>query len=131
MHLSLLSLCLLKAKGLIKRLVTLYLVRTPQRPKTKPEQNCVLCLCVCFAVEVLRCHRVHRLARGLQREGGSGSLLPGALPELWAELHQYVLEPGEYTTARDVEAHACIFVQCPHMVPLYIKQIYKDKTHLC
>lgn len=76
----------------------------PKDLKQSPEQNCVLCLCVCFAVEVLRCHRVHRLARGLQREGGSGSLLPGALPELWAELHQYVLEPGECAMARDVEA---------------------------
>lgn len=56
----------------------------PKDLKQSPEQNCVLCLCVCFAVEVLRCHRAHRLVRGLQRERGSGSLLPGALPELWA-----------------------------------------------
>lgn len=76
----------------------------PKDLKQSPEQNCVLCLCVCFAVEVLRRHRVQRLARGLQREDGSGSLLPGALPELWAELHQYVLEPGECAMARDVEA---------------------------
>lgn len=46
-HLSLLSLCLFKAKGLIKLLVTLYLVRTPQRPKTKPwTKLCVVLVCL-------------------------------------------------------------------------------------
>lgn len=108
----------MKAEGLIKVLVTVYLVRIPHRLKTKPEQNCVMCVCV-FAVEVLRCHRVHRLVRGLPRESGAGSLLPGALPELWAELHQHVLEPGEYTLA----AKCMVYLTLPHTVPSYIKHI--------
>lgn len=72
-----------------------------------------------FTVEVLRRHRLHRLARGLQRESGSGSLLPGALPELWAELHQYVLEPGEYTlNLRSGSTRGFP----SHVVSLYVKQ---------
>lgn len=121
MHLSPLSLCLLKAEGLIKVLVPLDSVTIPHRRKTKPEHNCVVCLCAfVLAVEVLRCHKVHRLARGLQGESGSGSLLPGTLPELWPQLHQYVLEPGECDRG-SARGFFFFFLPLPRMVPLYIK----------
>lgn len=55
---------------------------------------------VSSTVEVLRRDRVHRLARGLEGEGGARPLLPGTLPELWAQPHQHVLERGESATIR-------------------------------
>lgn len=50
---------------------------------------------VSVTVEVLWRYSVHRLARGPEGEGSSRPLLPGTLPELWAQLHQHVLEQGE------------------------------------
>lgn len=55
---------------------------------------------VSSTVEVLRRDSVHRLARGPEGEGGSRPLLPGTLPELWAQLHQHVLEQGESATTQ-------------------------------
>lgn len=51
-------------------------------------------------MEVLWGDSVHRLARGPEGEGGSRPLLPGTLPELWAQLHQHVLEQGESATCQ-------------------------------
>lgn len=54
---------------------------------------------VLLTVEVLRGYSIHRLARGPEGTGSSRSLLPGTLPELWAQhhqhQHQHVLEQGE------------------------------------
>lgn len=51
---------------------------------------------MCLAVEVLWGGRVHRLARGPQGEGGARPLLPGALPGVRTQLHQHVLDTGEW-----------------------------------
>lgn len=53
---------------------------------------------VSSTVEVLWRDSVHRLARGPEGEGGPRPLLPGTLPELWAQRHQHVLEQGESAT---------------------------------
>lgn len=84
-------------RGWWRRVLPLFKTNKPIKT-----QSCVQTLwtdrCACvwwMAVEVLRSHSVHGLAWGPEGEGGSWPLLPGALPKLWPQLHQHVLEPGE------------------------------------
>lgn len=67
-------------------------------------------VCASFTVEVLRCYCIHRLARGPEGESSSGPLLPGALPELWAELHQHVLEQSELAV---ILMQNILIIACP------------------
>lgn len=58
-----------------------------------------LIYCCPPTVEVLWSNRVHRLARGSERKGGPRPLLSRALSGVWPQLHQHVLDTGEWTPA--------------------------------